>query len=471
METAGLWMLAAVALVMIATGVPAWVSLVAVAAAFAAIGSAAGVFTPRIFGALQARIVGLLDNDLLQALPLYVLMGSLIDRLPLAGILFRSGSHALEATRCGKPLAGLGLGVLLAPMSGSVGASVAMLGRIVQPRLEAGSASSERSLALVCASATLGVLIPPSLVLILFGDAMLRAHTEAANVVGLAGRIVNTQDIFHGALVPGALLVGLSAIATWFSFRGERPAPAETPRRGERVTALLAVAAIGGLLASVALGYLYAVEAAATGGVALFAYGIATGTLRRGVLAATLRDTLALTGALFALLVAATFFTLVQRAFGTDRWLAEMLARLDLGAASTLAIGLIALGTCALVLDAFEMIFVVVPLLMPAMLTRVPDATWTAVLTLLVLQASFLIPPFGYAVLMARSRSPRPVAAAPLARALAPYVAAQLAVLGLVLAFPQMLWRDASLQPRAADSPASDAKARELLERQLAPPQ
>src|SRR5205814_5752661 len=116
-------------------------------------------------------------------------------------------------TQRGATLAGLGMGVLLAPMSGSVGASVAMLAKSVHPRLAAGGLAEDRSAALVCAASTLGVVVPPSLVLILLGDAMLRAHTEAANIVGLTGRIINTQDVFHAALLPAAVLLVLFAIA------------------------------------------------------------------------------------------------------------------------------------------------------------------------------------------------------------------------------------------------------------------
>jgi tripartite ATP-independent transporter DctM subunit len=467
MESAGLWMLLAAAAMMLATGLASWVVLTAVAGAFALAGIAAGIFPAALIGAVQARLIGLLENDLLQALPLYVLMGVLINRLPLADRLFRGGVHALGRTRCAMPLAGLGLGVVLAPMSGSVGASIAMLGQIVQPRLESAGLAPERAGALVCAAATLGVLVPPSLVLILLGDAMMRAHTEAAHMNPAIARIINTQDVFHGALVPGALLAVLFAAATFVTCpRAARLAPA---LRRELIEGAVALAAIVALLGSVALGYLYAVEAAATGAMALFIYGVATRALRRDVLGAVLRDTLELTGALFALLVAATFFTLVARAYGTDRWLVELFGRLDLGAGATLAVGLGAIAACALVLDAFEMIFVVVPLVMPPLLARVTDAPWAAVLTLLVLQTSFLVPPFGYAVLMMRSRSPS-LSTRGFARALAPYVTAQACVLGLVWAFPQMLWRDAETTTAPSQAPLSDEKARELLEKQLEPP-
>jgi tripartite ATP-independent transporter DctM subunit len=473
-ETSGLWMLAAVACLMLATGLPSWIVLCGVALAFAAAGIVAGVLTPALLAALYSRLVGLLENDLLQALPLYVLMGVLINRLPLADILFRVARHALAPTRRATPLAGLALGVLLAPMSGSVGASVAMLARTVHPRMAATGYAEDRNVALVCVASTLGVVIPPSLVLILLGDAMMRAHTEAANVAGLAGRIINTQDVFHAALVPAALLLALCVLVVVLQGTREDPGHAgEAPPFGQKLTAFAAAALIVALLAGVALGYLYAVEAAATGGMALVAYGIATRTLDRAALAGTLRETISITGSLFALLLAATLFTLVQRAFGTDRWLASALAHLAGGPYATLAVVLAALALCALVLDAFEMIFVVVPLIAPALLVRVPDAPWVAVLTLLILQTSFLVPPFGYAVLMARGRLASALGTRELARALAPYVAAQAVVVALVIAFPGLLWRDAA-QARGPMSPQpqmSDEALRKMLEDQLnAPP-
>jgi tripartite ATP-independent transporter DctM subunit len=480
METAGLWMLLAVAVLMISTGLPAWMLLVGVAMAFAAAGLATGTFTLALFSALPSRLLGLLETDILQALPLYVLMGAMLNRLPLAEILMRTGSRALAWTGCGPALAGLTLGVILAPMNGSVGAGVAMLSRTVQPKLDAAGLTPARSAALVCISSTLGVVIPPSLVLILLGDAMLRAHTEAINAAGgtMSGgaRIINTQDVFHGALVPAALLLCMCIAGTWWMNRrlspsspGSRSNMAPAPSAGDWFTAAASLIIIVGLLSGVVAGYLYAVEAAATGGVALFLFGVATRTLNRTTLRAILRDTMMISGALFALLIGATVFTLVIRAFGTDRWLATFLGSIGGGTWSALAMVLLIIGLCALVLDAFEMIFVVIPLVIPPLLLRVPDATWVAVLTLLMLQASFLIPPFGYSVLMVRNRTPQHLDTGDLIKALLPFLAAQLVVFALVLAFPQLIWREApnpQEQATPTEQPSEDA-LREMLNRQL----
>ena len=473
METAGVWMLAAVALLMVATGLPAWMVLTGVSVASAFIGLATGAFTWTLLQALPSRLLGLLENDLLQAMPLYVLVGALLNRLPLAGILLRTGERAFARTRAGAALAGLGLSVLLAPMNGSVGAGVAMLTRTVLPRLDGSGVAAERGAALVAATSTLGVVIPPSLVLILLSDALLRAHTEAVNATHIAARIINTQDVFRGALLPAAMLLVLYVLLA-FRLRVPAGTPAPTPTaRSDSVTAVVTVVFILGLFAAVTLGYLYAVEAAATGGVALVIFGAARRALGLEVLKTVLRDTMAITGALFALLVSATSFTLILRAFGTDRWVTALLA----GSASSGIYGpLLAvlgiLGLCAFVLDAFEMTFVVVPVLAPPLLMRVPDAIWVAVLILLILQTSFLIPPFGYAVLMLRNRVAHHLDGRRFMRAILPYLIAQLLVLALVLAFPGWLWHDKVMlaaQTAPAAKPLTDKELDELMWQQTAP--
>jgi TRAP-type mannitol/chloroaromatic compound transport system permease large subunit len=228
---------------------------------------------------------------------------------------------------------------------------------------------------------------------------------------------------------------------------------------------------IVGLLLTVTLGYLYAVEAAAAGGVVLALCGIATRTLTRRTLRAVLADTIAVTGALFALLVGATTFTLVARAYGTDRWIAAALTALPGGAPVTLAVVLAGLGLCALVLDAFELIFVVVPVLMPPLLMQEADATWVAVLVLLILQLGFVTPPFGYAVLMIRKHLSRPVSTPGLTRSLAPYLVAQLAVLALTLAHPALVWHrnPSELSTTLPGVAPNNDDARRILERQLQP--
>ncbi|TFV89038.1 TRAP transporter large permease subunit, partial [Oxalobacteraceae bacterium OM1] len=150
MESIGLWMLAGVALLLVVTGLPAWIVLLAVTLSAAGGGLLSGVLSLPILTALPPRLIGLLEQDLLQALPLYVFMGALLNRLPLARVLFRTGTHALRRTGSAPQLMSLTLGMLLAPINGSVGASVAMLGRTVQQRLQESGVPAPRSAALIC---------------------------------------------------------------------------------------------------------------------------------------------------------------------------------------------------------------------------------------------------------------------------------------------------------------------------------
>jgi TRAP-type mannitol/chloroaromatic compound transport system permease large subunit len=206
--------------------------------------------------------------------------------------------------------------------------------------------------------------------------------------------------------------------------------------------------------------------------VALLIYGAASGGLQAGAFSAVLRDTMAVSGALFALFVAATTFTLLFRAFGTDRLLDALVARAPGGTTGAAIAVLVVFAASAFVLDAFEIVFVIVPIVMPAILTRAPDAVWISVLALLALQASFLVPPTGYAVMMARSAVAQNSTTAALAHALAPYLAVQLAVLALVVTLPPLAHLGQSNDVPAPAKPADDDAARKRFNDMLniAPP-
>jgi TRAP-type mannitol/chloroaromatic compound transport system permease large subunit len=324
-------------------------------------------------------------------------------------------------------------------MNGSVASSSALLSRLVAPRLA--TLEPPKAVALISVAATIGVVVPPSLVLILLGDAMLRAHTEASNLPGFilgTQRIINTQDVLHSALLPAASVLLLWAIVAWLQDRGIHE-KSNTPLGRRQITlALLATIAIVLLLGGVFIGKLFAVEAAATGGCLLAAATLVTRALDVTQWRAVLRDTLALSGALFALLIGATTFSLVFRVFNTDRWLVEAVLASPWPSSITAALVLLLVALCAWVLDAFEMIFVIIPIVAPLLIVQLGDAQQAAVLLLLVLQLSFLLPPMGYAVLMARSRSGLArVTTTALLRALAPFLAVQISVAALVFAWPQ----------------------------------
>ncbi|QSI29368.1 TRAP transporter large permease subunit [Variovorax sp. RKNM96] len=484
----GLALLALALALMMTTGWPTYAVLLGVCTIGALIGLALGAFDTALLQNLPWRIVGLLEHDLLQALALYALVGALLNRLALAEHLYNGLRKALMriVPRAAPELAGMVLGLMLAPMNGSVGASLLTLARTAGKGWAHEQLPAAQRTALVAATGTLGVIVPPSLVLLLLGDAMLRAHTEGVNMArelalsagttaaGAANRIVNTQDILQAALVPAAALtVGWLAIAWLGARRKPQPSPhveREAMSRRELWTLLTVPLVIATLLVLVTLGKVRAVEGAATACVMLLGWGLASRQLTRPVLWQVLDDAMALTGALYALLVAATTFSLLLRGFGTDGLVARLMLSLQghpmLGLMAVLAV----LLAFAFVLDAFELIFLIVPIVMPPVLAQLDDAAWIATLTLLVLQAGFLLPPFGYALVLARGQvAPRPPVAA-VARALPPYLAVLVAVTALVMALPATTrWLRTSSTTLAPDKPMSE-EALDRLMREMAPP-
>jgi tripartite ATP-independent transporter DctM subunit len=440
MEWTGFALLLLVGFGIIATGLPAAVVLIIAASLGALIGTIGGTIPVALLSALPARLVGLFDNDLLQALPLYVTMGLLLDRLPVADALYRAGNAVLPRTSSAPLVSGMLLGALLGPMNGSVGASVLGLSRVIAPRLSAEGVPAATRDAVIAVASTLGVLVPPSLVLILLSDAMLSAHTFAVTETGRSDRVINTQDVFHAALVPAGIFLALCLGLAWFAGRRAARAPVRLPlTRGQGLLAALSLLTLVALLGGVATGYFYAVEAAAVGAFTLLVAGLITGRLSGKVMPSLLHDALAITGALFTLLLAATTFTLVLRLLGTDRLVSHLVAAVPGGDIPAAAVVLAIIGLCAFVLDAFEIIFVIVPIVIPPLLIRVADARWVSVLVLLTLQSSFLLPPFGYALMMVRGAARDPAPFRPFVRALVPFLAAQWLLLLAVLLVPSLV--------------------------------
>ena len=319
-------------------------------------------------------------------------------------------------------------------------------------------------------AATIGVVVPPSLVLIFLADAMLRVHLEASNLPGFSlgtARIISTQDVFNAALLPAIAALLLWVIIAWRHGRfteinrnNEQFAAGESGATGSQMAvAFAAIASIVLLLAGVFTGKLFAVEAAATGGCLLILATVVSRTLSWLAWHEVLHETLTLSGALFALLVGATTFSLVFRAFGTDRWLSELVLGSTFSPQLTALCVLLFVALCAWVLDAFEMIFVVIPIIAPALIAKLGDAQQAAVLLLLVLQTSFLVPPMGYAVLMVRSRGGLGAAStSAIVKSLLPFILVQVAVTVCVFSLPPVVHMFDAPKATASSQPVtSDA--------------
>ena len=449
----GLALLVLALLLMMCSGWPTYAVLLGVSTLGATLGVSLGVFDVNLLGSLPGRVVGLLEHDLLQALALYALVGALMNRMALAGSLFGGLSKALGALPAASraELAGMGLGSLMAPMNGSVSASLLALSRATAQAWGDAGVNTPRRIGLLAVFSTLGVIVPPSLVLLLLGDAMLRAHTEGLNIARSLAlplaqqdiRVISTQDIMQAVLLPAALLLLGWLLIIWLTRERSSGARASTQssvrwvwQKNERWALAIVPLSIVGLLTLVAMGQVRAVEAAAAAGVALLVWGWASHQLSRKVMREVLDDAMVLTGALFALLLAATTFSLLLRAFGTDALVTHAMLALQGHPMWALMAVLAMLLATSFVLDAFELIFLVVPIVMPPLLAQVGDAAWVAALTLLVLQLGFLLPPFGYAVVLAKAQNSPRIGAGTLLRALAPFMAWSALVVVLVLMWP-----------------------------------
>ena len=468
MSSSGLWMLLVLGVLIVSTGLPVWALLLGTASSFALLGLMTSAFDWHILMAMPSRIVGLLEFDLLQALPLYVLVAVLLQHLNLTSRIYRSLVTWGGGSNSARRMAVLGVGTLIAPMNGSVASSSALLSRTGISLVM--RASPNQSVALMSAAATIGVVVPPSLVLILLGDAMMRAHTEASHLPGwqkVQERIINTQDVLHAALLPAACVVALWCAICWYQARSESSiGDAVKSSRRDDVLTILVVLVICVLLGSVFTGRLTAVEAAATGGCLLLLLVSIGQLLRRDQWSLVMLETMELSGALFALLVGATTFSLVFRAFGTDAWLNQQIADSSLSSELKTLLLLCLVIACAWVLDAFEMIFVVIPIVAPALILYVGDAQQTSVLLLLLLQMSFLMPPMGYAVVMALAHSGlHKGSRLQVFRSLLPYLAAQAMVMFAVVVWPALCHQlDRPIEATPPASAASDAEVIRQME-------
>ncbi len=444
----GLSMFAVLALGIARSGLPVWALLMGVSSLFAALGLVFGVFDASILTLLPARTLGLLEHDLLQALPLYGLIGVLLQRLPLAKALLDCTIYALQRVGLPAPSAMLAVGAVFTPMNGSVASSALMLKHLLPAQQQ------PRHVAIRAAAATLGVAIPPSLVLLLLGDAMMRAHLEAAKLTGSSAQIINTQALLTAALLPALAVLLAWLVLSMVLNRGTIAAVIARPSRQKIIMGIATVGGICLLLGAVFQGRLFAVEAAATGCCVLILGAVLARALTVDAWLELAVDTAALSGALFAILLGASTFSLVLRAWGTDAWATQALLALDAAPLVKALILLAIIGLAAWVLDAFEMIVVVVPIIAPLLIASLGDAQQAAVLLLLVLQMSFLLPPLGYAVVVLK---PAAMAYLALLKALAPYIAALPLVFAAVFAWPSTVhWLD---KPNLSSVPAAMSEA------------
>jgi tripartite ATP-independent transporter DctM subunit len=446
-----------VTMITLLLGFPVALTIAGSALIFALIGDYFELFNLGILSLYPLRIFGVMKAETLVAVPLFVFMGVMLEK---SGIAFK----LLEAMGklFGKRAGGLGIsviivGALLAASTGIVGATVVTMGLMSLPVMTKAGYSTRLSSGLICASGTLGQIIPPSIVLVLLADILQGANEQASELKGelVPDNPVTAIDLFAGALFPGLLLVGLYIfyqIILATTNPSLCPALVESnhddqvPRPEVNFFQLLKIILSPLILIIVVLGSILTgiatpTESAAVGAVGATIIAIVSRQFNIEILKDVSRETTKISSMVFIILVGASMFSLVFRGFGGDTVVEDFLLNLPGGAISAMLIVMTIIFFLGFFLDFIEIIFVVVPIVSPILIAMGFNPLWLGVMIGINLQTSFLTPPFGFSLFYLRGVAGKDVKTEDIYLGVIPFIAIQILGLGLIWIFPQIvLW-------------------------------
>jgi tripartite ATP-independent transporter DctM subunit len=423
-------------------GYPVALTLGGVSLIFALAGDALGIFPISLLLALPPRIYGVVTNDVLTAIPLFVFMGVMLERSRVAEDLLETMGRLFGTFTGGLAIAVLFVGVLLAAAKGIVGATTVTMGLIVLPTMLRHGYDKRLAAGTVAATATLAQIFPPATVLVLLGDQLSNAYQAAQLAKGVfSPQAVTVSDLFAGAIVPAFGLVFLYLvflIAVAMIWPKTSPAIAPEPdaphgaalarRLSEAMIAplVLIVAVLGSILAGIATPS----ESASIGAVGAIVLAVYRGEKKSSwiadVLVPVIQRTAQITSMIFLILIGATLFSLVFRGFGGDDMVNRALTDLPGGVAGAVLVVMLALFLLGFVMDAFEIIFVVVPIVAPILL-KMPgvDPVWLGVMIAMNLQMSYLHPPLGPTLFYLRGVAPKEITTMDIYIGVVPFVLIQ----------------------------------------------
>jgi tripartite ATP-independent transporter DctM subunit len=431
-------------------GYPVALTLAGVSLGFAILGAALGVMNLALLGALPARIFGVMSNDVLLAIPLFIFMGVMLERSRIAEDLLETMGRLFGALPGGLGFSVIVVGVLLAAAKGVVGATTVTMGLIVLPTMLRHGYDKALAAGTVAATATLAQIFPPATVLVLLGDQLSNSYQAAQLAQGnFAPQTVSVADLFAGAIIPGLVLVllylfYLIGVAIFFPQKSPAIAPDPDAPRGfalaRRLVAVLIapIALILAVLGSILGGVATPTEAASVGAVgAILLAALRSGAT--GLLRPVMVRTTQITSMIFVILIGATLFSLVFRGLGGDTMVERALTNLPGGAAGATLAVMAALFLLGFVMDAFEIIFVVVPIVAPVLL-KMPgvDPVWLGIMMAVNLQTSYMHPPLGPTLFYLRGVAPPEVTTRHIYLGIIPYVLIQLAMLVALWVLPAL---------------------------------
>ena len=434
--------------VVLMAGYPVAFTLGGVSLIFAAIGWITGTMDP-LMGMMPERLFGIMSNETLIAVPLFVFMGVMLERTRIAEDLLETMGLLFGRLRGGLGISVTLVGMLLAASTGIVGATVVTMGLLSLPTMLRRGYDPAIACGTICASGTLGQIIPPSIILVLLGDVLSSAYQQAQLAQGIyATDTVSVGDLFVGAIIPGLMLVGMYLLylllMAWLRPATMPPAvdadhamPADLGRRVLRVL-LPPLALIVAVLGSIMAGLATPTEAAAVGAVGALLLALINRQLTLARLQEVMLSTTRVTSMVFMIFIGASLFSLVFRGYGGDELVHEILTGLPGGAFGAMLVVMLVMFLLGFVLDFIEITFVVIPIVGPILLQMGLHPVWLGVMFAINLQTSFLTPPFGFALFYLRGVAPREVSTRDIYRGVMPYIAIQLVALGLLALWPAL---------------------------------
>jgi tripartite ATP-independent transporter DctM subunit len=428
-------------------GYPVAYSLAGTALLFAGFGILSGHFDSAYLHALPSRMYGIVTNQTLIAVPLFVFMGVMLEKSRVAENLLTAMSQLFGRYRGGLALSVILVGTLLAASTGIVGATVVTMGLLSLPTMLKRGYSASFATGSICATGTLGQIIPPSIALVLLGDVLSSAYQRAQLNMGIfSPDSVSVGDLFVGAIVPGMLLVTMYLLyvllVTWLQ-------PHKVPASEGSTTQVPLLSILNALipplvlillvLGSILGGFATPTEAAGVGAMGSIVLALMQKQLSFSKLQEVMLNTTKVTSMVFLILIGASVFSLVFRGYGGEELIEQLFDNLPGGVFAAVLLVMVVIFLLGFILDFIEITFVVVPLVAPVLLTMGIDPIWLGIMIAVNLQTSFLTPPFGFALFYLRGVAPPEVATAQIYRGVMPFIAMQLLLLIAMAIWPNLV--------------------------------
>ncbi|MFT7110715.1 MAG: tripartite ATP-independent transporter DctM subunit [Psychrobacter glaciei] len=428
-------------------GYPVAFTLSGVALIFALIGTVTGHFDGAFLEALPNRLFGIMGNQILIAVPLFVFMGVMLEKSRIAENLLNTMGQLFGSLRGGLALSVIIVGTLLAASTGIIGATVVTMGLITLPTMLKNNYSPSLATGTICATGTLGQIIPPSMALILLADVLSSSYQQAQLKMGIfSPETISVADLFMGALIPGLLLVlAYSIYVLTVAWLDPDAAPA-MEKTNEDVSALTAIKQMAppllliiAVLGSILTGIATPTEAAAVGATGATLLAWLNKSLSFKQVKETMDSTLNVTSMVFLIFFGAAIFSLVFRGYGGDELVEQLFEDMPGGIIGATLVVMVVIFLLGFILDFIEITFVVVPIVAPVLLSMGLDPVWLGIMIAINLQTSFLTPPFGFALFYLRGVAGDTVNSIDIYKGVMPFIAIQLAVLGLLAIWPGLV--------------------------------